>query len=399
MFRLQKQRRKYEGMSGSFLIALIVLIAYLSYTVWILPSIYSLVHYANVTILLISVVTLVLFFATGLYSEKIAYAYKFVPQANRAMRPFNIYLNTRVRSRLSWLNPFRITSTPAPPPLSRQASLSLQQQRRKPTTTDDTATNLRRSTSNSSSSSVASARSAGAIRSRTPSRSPSPSAATPTTASSSSPVTRAIVSPPSTGSTPRSGVPIPPIPPATNPRGEMIFSSRVSSAFREGYERYRAEWERRRTEAAKVQHAHNNKGWFGWMLPSPTMKSLTTTKPGVATLAAGSTSTKGSRPGTPSGDDFSRGRTSMSGFDTPPSNMGSKASSRHASPHRSTTKSSRASTPSHTRPTTPSNDLGTSRTEANGQMEGRIRAESFSALLQTLEEDNPSQIKNRVAPG
>ncbi|KAJ9116506.1 hypothetical protein QFC24_006739 [Naganishia onofrii] len=41
---------------------------------------------------------------------------------------------------------------------------------------------------------------------------------------------------------------IPPIPPTTNPRGELIFSSRVDKTFKEGYERYRAAFERRRAE-------------------------------------------------------------------------------------------------------------------------------------------------------
>lgn len=37
---------------------------------------YQLVHYGNVTSLLVSLVTLGLFFVSGMYSEKIAYAYK-----------------------------------------------------------------------------------------------------------------------------------------------------------------------------------------------------------------------------------------------------------------------------------------------------------------------------------
>ncbi|PWN23152.1 hypothetical protein BCV69DRAFT_244670, partial [Microstroma glucosiphilum] len=44
------------------------------------------------------------------------------------------------------------------------------------------------------------------------------------------------------------GSAIQPIPPSSNPRGEMIFSSKVSLAFREGYERYRNVFERRRKE-------------------------------------------------------------------------------------------------------------------------------------------------------
>ncbi|CAG8746112.1 13900_t:CDS:2, partial [Acaulospora colombiana] len=43
---------------------------------------------------------------------------------------------------------------------------------------------------------------------------------------------------------------IPPIPPSTNPRGELIFSSRVHPSFREGYERYRESYERKRSQGA-----------------------------------------------------------------------------------------------------------------------------------------------------
>ncbi|KDE09279.1 hypothetical protein MVLG_00597 [Microbotryum lychnidis-dioicae p1A1 Lamole] len=72
--RLQKQRRKYQA----FLISLALLIVHFAYNVFVRPSIYSLVHYLNVALLLVSLVTLVLFFATGMYSEKIAYAYRHV---------------------------------------------------------------------------------------------------------------------------------------------------------------------------------------------------------------------------------------------------------------------------------------------------------------------------------
>jgi hypothetical protein len=59
----------------------------------------------------------------------------------------------------------------------------------------------------------------------------------------SSPVTRA---PPTPPSPPRSGVPLAPIPPSANPRGELIFSSRVPAAFTAPYARHRAAFERRR---------------------------------------------------------------------------------------------------------------------------------------------------------
>ncbi|POY72266.1 hypothetical protein BMF94_4709 [Rhodotorula taiwanensis] len=281
--RLQKQRRKYEA----FLLTLSGVIAYLGYSVFVLPSIYSLVHYSNVAMLLVAATTLVLFFATGMYSEKIAYAHKFVPQANRALRPFNIYLNTRRRSRFvfvsRWFNSNPAAAAGAGAPLSRTSSI------RSNASSTSTASSggggggapLSRQTSNASSASSASEngfRSPPASPPLSPMASPpeSPSATAssrtidlpslppiptttssnptpPTTASTSSSreaVTRALPVVNSTSS--RQPVPLPPIPPSLNPRGELIFSSRVSPAFREGYERYRGEWERRRAEAKRA---------------------------------------------------------------------------------------------------------------------------------------------------
>jgi hypothetical protein len=43
---------------------------------------------------------------------------------------------------------------------------------------------------------------------------------------------------------------IPPIPPSQNPRGELIFSSRVEKNFRERYEYYREGFEKRRASPA-----------------------------------------------------------------------------------------------------------------------------------------------------
>ncbi len=52
------------------------------------------------------------------------------------------------------------------------------------------------------------------------------------------------------------------IPLAANPRGELIFNSKVSPAFRDGYERYRSAFERRRSEKLE---AKRTKGWR-WFL-------------------------------------------------------------------------------------------------------------------------------------
>lgn len=57
-------------------------------------------------------------------------------------------------------------------------------------------------------------------------------------------------------------VPIAPIPPAANPRGELIFSSRVDRSFRESYERYRAAFERKRQERERSDAMQT---WWGWL--------------------------------------------------------------------------------------------------------------------------------------
>jgi hypothetical protein len=52
------------------------------------------------------------------------------------------------------------------------------------------------------------------------------------------------------------------MPLSSNPRGELIFSSRVDKSFREGYERYRAAFERRREEK---QRELRGRSWrMGW---------------------------------------------------------------------------------------------------------------------------------------
>ena len=65
--------------------------------------------------------------------------------------------------------------------------------------------------------------------------------------------------------------PIPHIPPAANPRGELIFSSRIDRNFRESYERYRSAFERKREEK---EYTERHKKWYGHLLfwerpPSP----------------------------------------------------------------------------------------------------------------------------------
>jgi hypothetical protein len=161
---------------------------------------YTLGHYVYSALLLIATTTLVLFFATGMYSEKIVRAYKsvtsdllccqlmalrrFVPQANRSLRPLNMHLNTRTSSgAFSWFMPER--------PAKRGSATS-------------------------------------------PVRSPREKSPSPRPTS------------------PASRKPGQVMPPATNPRGELIFSNRVDAEFREGYEQYRAEWEQKRRKQKPV---------------------------------------------------------------------------------------------------------------------------------------------------
>ncbi|KAJ7148628.1 hypothetical protein C8R43DRAFT_888797 [Mycena crocata] len=215
----------------------------------LLPDIYTEdteVHihpYFSSGLLFVSVTTLALFFASGTYSDKIAYANKYVPHANRALRSFNMYLNVRkppLRSKI-YFNPLAFFF---------------------PRPTDSPPSPIHPSSSRSSS--------------RTRSSSP----------------------PPAIGSTSTS-VPIPPMPPTTNPRGELRFSSRVDRAFREGYERYRANFERKR--ALQQQQLGRANGWlarmsaWGWWrrdAPAPTSASISGT--GTARVMG-----EGARSGTP----------------------------------------------------------------------------------------------------
>ena len=84
---------------------------------------------------------------------------------------------------------------------------------------------------------------------------PEPSLATPSPTRTTSPDGRRIRG---------ASVPIAPIPPANNPRGELIFSSRVDRNFRESYEKYRAKFERRRVEKEEYELAQTWRGWRIW---------------------------------------------------------------------------------------------------------------------------------------
>lgn len=65
----------------------------------------------------------------------------------------------------------------------------------------------------------------------------------------------------------------PPIPPCQNQRGEIIFSSRVDPDFREGYERYRNAFERKRREKMEAQQRSQLGLWPFWRSSSSSKAS------------------------------------------------------------------------------------------------------------------------------
>ncbi|KAI8600406.1 Spo7-like protein-domain-containing protein [Dissophora ornata] len=98
MIRLKKRQQKYEVFLGF----LIVVIAYFAFATFHQPSQTYYLHMLQRFFLLLSVTTLFLFFATGMYSEKLGYSSKFVPQCNRVLRIFNMHFNRDNRPELSF---------------------------------------------------------------------------------------------------------------------------------------------------------------------------------------------------------------------------------------------------------------------------------------------------------
>ena len=93
--------------------------------------------------------------------------------------------------------------------------------------------------------------------------------------------------------------PIPTIPPAKSPRGELIFSSRVEKGFVESYDRYRSAFERKREEK---EYTEWKKTWSGklmfWQRP-PTPATGAMQHPPPSRTASSSSRGRGSRSGTP----------------------------------------------------------------------------------------------------
>ncbi|GLB40034.1 putative spo7-like protein [Lyophyllum shimeji] len=218
---LQRRKARYQ----LFLFQLLLIITFLL-AERLLPEIYTsdvqvTIHpYFTSGLLFVSVTTLVLFFASGMYSEKIAYANKisaaqiraprqpraallqYVPQRPQATHHLEIPLQPAVLL----LPPSQRTLTHPPTHRTIHATLPL------------TISCLRRWR-------------------------PVPV-----------PLSLLLAHLP----------PDPLDPPATNPRGELIFSSRVEKSFREPYERYRAAFERKREEREREKMLQAS--WWRWML-------------------------------------------------------------------------------------------------------------------------------------
>lgn len=217
--RLQARKRKYELLLFGF----VTFILLLSHFVVSSPRSSAFLQYSLAAVLMICLTTLFLFFASGMHAERIRSANKFVPQANRSLRNFNMYLNTKTTADSRWWSITRLLRSTEP--VRRHAS-----------STTDLTENSRAGCNTGTS--------------------------TPRRALSS-------------------------IPPSQNSRGELIFSNKVSPEFREGYERYRAAFERRRAERMAAKRAQSWKRWFDWVLgrpslPPPGKSGSTTASPHLA---------------------------------------------------------------------------------------------------------------------
>ncbi|WWD20504.1 hypothetical protein CI109_104980 [Kwoniella shandongensis] len=209
---LRRRRQRYNVFLWSFVAALILM----GYRLAFLPPQNLFKMRALQASVAVVFITLALFFASGMYEEKIRYATSYINHSNRALRPLNMHLNMR-RARPSFL-----AYVPFLPPSLRPAPPAV------PTST------------------------AGMSKPAPPTRS-NPLLPPSVTVNNSR---RASGTPPTV---------MPSIPASTNPRGELIFSSRVDRSFREGYERYRAAFERRREEKAREEaRTYGRGGWLSW---------------------------------------------------------------------------------------------------------------------------------------
>ncbi len=191
--------------------------------------------------------------------------------------------------------------------------------------------------------------------------------------------------PPQTPPPRRSSVPINPIPPPTNPRGELIFNTRVDKGFREGYERYRGAFEKRREERQReAEDLKASKSWWAWFRSRPAQSERTESpSPAPGKRGRANRTPTGSRRASPAGVPTKRRSIQI----PPDANLESVPEKKPLEELR------RTPTPSYiTPPTTPAlpaeeesdtNNVGpeTAAKRLRKRERDRIRTESFSFLL------------------
>ncbi|KTW32178.1 uncharacterized protein T551_00860 [Pneumocystis jirovecii RU7] len=108
---LYLRRRKY---SKVFFLWLLSWIVYFFYGVFIVPSNYYYVSLLYRLCLLAGVITLLLFYLSGLYSKTLMLPLKFIPYTNKCLRPYNLKIvpNRTIKSRLLRLLPHRMLARP-----------------------------------------------------------------------------------------------------------------------------------------------------------------------------------------------------------------------------------------------------------------------------------------------
>ncbi|KAG5520196.1 hypothetical protein PMAC_001273 [Pneumocystis sp. 'macacae'] len=108
---LYLRRRKY---SKVFFLWILSWIVYFFYGVFIVPSNYYYVSLLYRLCLLAGIITLLLFYLSGLYSKTLMLPLKFIPYTNKCLHPYNLKIvpNRTVKSRFFRLLPYRLLARP-----------------------------------------------------------------------------------------------------------------------------------------------------------------------------------------------------------------------------------------------------------------------------------------------
>ncbi|KAK9371089.1 Sporulation/nuclear morphology [Lipomyces kononenkoae] len=161
---LRVRRYKYTLFCG----LLVLWTVYFYYGVFIWCSVYAYVHLFHKLCLMIGIVTLSLFYLSGLYSKTMVYPRKFLSNTNKGLRQFNLKLvSTHSSTSKAFLGAtkrafkiafYRIWYRPRPPPPSHHADSTSSQAHGAHAHHHQQGSHRRRSSSNSSSTKPSSAR-------------------------------------------------------------------------------------------------------------------------------------------------------------------------------------------------------------------------------------------------